>query len=97
MKKKYIKNRTIVEAMQWNGTPTQAEEIIKAFDCLIPPGMPALSAMTQYGMDKGDWMVTHKAGQQVHIYVVKAGIFSSKYKLYEEPKAEEPVKKKAKA
>ena len=95
--KKYIKNRTIVDAMQWDGTPEKATEIITKFNCLVPPGMPALSIVGQYGMEPWDWMVTHKAGQQVHIYVVKAGIFSSKYKPYVEDVAEEPKKKKAKA
>lgn len=93
--KKYIKNRTIVDAMQWDGTSDKAAEIISKFNCLVPPGMAPLSIINQYGMEPWDWMATHKAGQQVHIYVVKKSVFDAKYKLYEEPKAE--VKKKTKA
>jgi len=70
--------------MQWDGTPDKAEELIKAFNCLVPPNMPALSIVTQYGMLKGDWMCTHTAGQQIHVYVVKQDTFRNKYKPYEE-------------
>lgn len=96
--KKYIKNRTIVDAMQWDGTPAKAEEIIKTFDCLVPHGMPALSVVTQYGMHKGDWMVTHTINKQVHTYVVNAELFANKYKLYTPMEIVETkeVKKKAK-